>query len=116
MDFESELNIFSNTICFGFPEFIIFKSFLKVLLYELIERLFALKLLVLKLKLLNEFFLEIFELPKIILLLPILELVEFVAKLFVNVVLVKVPYILLILLLFKFILLILLFTLLILVL
>ena len=76
------------------PEFICFKSFLNVLLYEFIERLFVLKLLELKLKLLNEFFLEILDVPNIILLLPILEFIEFVPKLLVNVVLVKVPYIL----------------------
>ena len=59
---------------------------------ELIDLLFALKLFVLKLKLLNEFFFEIFEFPKIILLFPIFELVEFDARLLFKVVLVKVPY------------------------
>jgi hypothetical protein len=59
---------------------------------ELIDLLFALKLFVLKLKLLNEFFLEILEFPKIILLFPIFELVELDARLLFKVVLVKVPY------------------------
>ena len=75
--FESAFKIFS--ICTGFasPEFNFFKSLLNVLFIELIDLLFALKLFVLKLKLLKEFFLEIFDVANIILLLPILEFIEF---------------------------------------
>jgi hypothetical protein len=86
----SGLKILSAITGLTSPEFNFFKSLLNVFI-ELIDLLFALKLLVLKLKLLNEFFFDIFEVPKIILLFPILEFVELVAKLLFKVVLVNVP-------------------------